>query len=84
MFVLLGGALGGDVQWILWTLAALLLWVTPWFTSMEGFVVAPEHFVERHGLVVIVALGESIVVIGAAADLELDAGPYSWFCWRWA
>lgn len=74
VFVLLGGALGGDIQWILWTLAALLLWVTPWFTSMEGFVVAPEHFVERHGLVVIVALGESIVVIGAAADLELDAG----------
>lgn len=72
--VLVGGALGGDTQWILWTLAALLLWVPSWFTPMEGFVVVPEHFVERHGLVVIVALGESIVVIGAAAELELDAG----------
>jgi len=72
--VLVGGALGGDVQWILWALAGLLLWFTPWFTSTEGFVIAPEHFVERHGLVVIVALGESIVVIGAAASLELDAG----------
>ena len=38
--------------------AALLLWVTPWFTSTEGFVIAAEHFVERHGLVVIIALGE--------------------------
>jgi low temperature requirement protein LtrA len=72
--VLIGGALGGDVQWVLWALAAILLWVTPWFTSTEGFVIAPEHFVERHGLVIIVALGESIVVIGAAASLELDAG----------
>ncbi len=73
-FVLVGGALGGDTQWVLWTLAALLLWAPSWFTPMEGFVVVPEHFVERHGLVIIVALGESIVVIGAAAQLELDAG----------
>jgi low temperature requirement protein LtrA len=72
--VLAGGALGGDAQWVLWALAAVLLWFTPWFTSTEGFVIAAEHFVERHGLVVIVALGESIVVIGAAASLELDAG----------
>ena len=42
---------------------------------MEGFVVSVPHFVERHGLVVIVALGESVVVIGAgAAGLPLDAG----------
>jgi len=65
--VLLGGALGGDAQWILWSLAATLLWATPWFTSVEGFVISSSHFVERHGLVIIVALGESIVVIGAGA-----------------
>jgi low temperature requirement protein LtrA len=74
MLLLVGGALGGDVQWVLWALAALLVWLTPWFTSVEGFVVQPRHFVERHGLVIIVALGESIVVIGAASDLELDPG----------
>lgn len=72
--VLVGGALGGAVQWVLWSLAAALVWITPWLTSTEGFVIAPEHFVERHGLVVIVALGESIVVIGTAADLDLDLG----------
>ena len=73
--VLVGGGLGGDAQWIAWLVAATLLWVTPWLTTVEGFVVSPAHFVERHGLVVIVALGESIVVIGAgAAGLELDAG----------
>jgi low temperature requirement protein LtrA len=73
--VLAGGALGGDAQRVLWTLTAILLWVTPWLTTVEGFVVAVAHFVERHGLVVIVALGESIVAIGAAAaELELDTG----------
>ena len=73
--VLVGGAFGGDAQWIIWTAAAMLLWVTPWFTTVEGFVISSAHFVERHGLVIIVALGESIVVIGAgAAGLELDLG----------
>ena len=75
VLVLVGGALGGDAQWILWALAAAMLWVTPWFAGLEGFVVSVPHFVERHGLVVIVALGESVVVIGAGvAGLELDAG----------
>jgi low temperature requirement protein LtrA len=65
--VLVGGAAGGGLQHALWAAAALLLWFTPWFTSTEGFVIAAEHFCERHGLVIIVALGESIVVVGAAA-----------------
>jgi low temperature requirement protein LtrA len=72
--VLAGGAFGGAVQWALWGVAAALLWISPWFTSVEGFVIAAEHFVERHGLVIIVALGESIVVLGAGTvDLALDA-----------
>ena len=71
--VLAGGIAGGRAQDVLWLVAALLLWVTPWFTSVEGFVIAAEHFVERHGLVIIIALGESIVVIGvAAAGVPLD------------
>jgi low temperature requirement protein LtrA len=71
--VLVGGIAGGRVQEVLWLAAALLLWVTPWFTSTEGFVIAAEHFVERHGLVVIIALGESVVVVGAgAAGIPID------------
>ena len=71
----IGGSLGDDPQWILWALAGILLWFTPRVTTVEGFVVSVSHFVERHGLVVIVALGESIVVIGTgAAGLALDPG----------
>jgi low temperature requirement protein LtrA len=70
-----GGAVGGEVQWALWALAAALLWVSPSFASTEGFVIAASHFVERHGLVIIVTLGESIVVLGAGtAELDLDPG----------
>ena len=73
--LIVGGALGGTPQWVLWTIAAALLWVTPLLTTTEGFVVSPSHFVERHGLVIIIALGESIVVIGAGASgLAVDAG----------
>ncbi|HEY6415080.1 MAG TPA: low temperature requirement protein A [Acidimicrobiales bacterium] len=73
--VLTGGALGGAAQEALWTLTAVLLWASPWVTTVEGFVISVAHFVERHGLVVIIALGESIIAIGAAAaELELDAG----------
>jgi low temperature requirement protein LtrA len=73
--VLFGGSLGEDPQWILWAVAGILLWFTPRFTTVQGFVVSVSHFVERHGLVVIVALGESIVVIGTgAAGHALDEG----------
>ena len=34
----------------------------------------PGHFAERHGLIVIIALGESIVAIGVGADAGVDAG----------
>ena len=75
ILVLIGGALGGDVQSVLWALCAVLLWLTPQVTTVEGFVVSVSHFVERHGLVVIIALGESIVVVGTgAAGLPIDRG----------
>ena len=35
---------------------------------------SPSHFAERHGLIVIIALGESIVAIGVGAEAGVDAG----------
>jgi low temperature requirement protein LtrA len=75
--VIIGGALGGTAQAVLWTVAAVLEWSTPWLGNRESqssFVIAPGHFVERHGLVVIVAIGESVVAGGiGAAGLAVDA-----------
>jgi low temperature requirement protein LtrA len=73
ILVLIGGAVGGNVQSVLWALCAVMLWLSPQVTSVEGFVVGVSHFVERHGLVVIIALGESVVVVGTgAAGLPID------------
>ena len=64
---------GGTTGYLLWAAAFALEWVTPLVTGIGGFRVGPAHFVERHGLLVIVALGESIVAIGiGAAGLPVD------------
>ncbi len=77
LLVVVGGALGGTAQAVLWTVAALLEWSTPWLGNRESqsaFQIAPAHFVERHGLVVIVAIGESVVAGGiGAAGLAVNA-----------
>jgi low temperature requirement protein LtrA len=71
--VIAGGAIGGTAQYVLWALAFALEWVTPKLIDQGTFEIAPSHFVERHGLVVIVAIGESIVAIGiGAAGLDVD------------
>src|SRR5919201_1912712 len=53
--VLAGGIAGGTAQYILWAIAVALEWSTPRLISTEGFMIGASHFVERHGLVVIVA-----------------------------
>ncbi len=72
LLVVLGGALGGDAQAVLWTAGFVLEWL---LTSGGGFRIGPAHFVERHGLLVIVAIGESIVAsgLGASGDQTIDA-----------
>ena len=63
----------GPAAYALWAAAFALEWFTPRLSGTGGFRIAPAHFVERHGLVVIVALGESVVAIGiGAAGLPVD------------
>ncbi|MFE3195974.1 low temperature requirement protein A [Nocardia sp. NPDC059240] len=65
VFVLAGGIADGWARAAWWSAAIVLQIVTPYITRVEGFVVRASHFCERHGLVVIIALGESVVAIGA-------------------
>ena len=46
----------------------------PYFFGAEGWILVPEHFAERHGLIIIIALGESIVAIGVGAEQALTVG----------
>ena len=64
----------GVAQGALWGLALFLDMGGPYFFGSEGWRLVPEHFAERHGLIVIIALGESIVAIGLGAEHELTLG----------
>lgn len=68
-------SLDSDLEYAVWGLALFLDMIGPYFFGAEGWRLAPEHFAERHGLILIIALGESIVAIGVGlGSLELDAG----------
>jgi low temperature requirement protein LtrA len=75
-FLLLGAGLSdGTPQTVLWIAAIAVNYAGPYLTGVAGFTVHPGHFVERHGLVVIIALGESVVAIGAVGDdITVDWG----------
>ena len=74
LVVVAGGALGGTAQYVLWALAFVFEWLTPFARRPSGFAIGAAHFVERHGLVVLVAIGESVVAIGiGASHLPVDA-----------
>jgi low temperature requirement protein LtrA len=65
--ILAAGLVGGSARWVLWGAAAALILVPSLRSPDPRFELAPGHFVERHGLVVIVALGESVVAAGIGA-----------------
>ena len=66
--------LDGLPQGGLWALALLLDMGGPYLFGAEGWKLVPGHFAERHGLILIIALGESIVAIGVGAEHGVDAG----------
>ncbi len=75
VLLLLAGFTDGAAQWLLWAAAFALHWITPIFTAIPGFHIRAAHFVERHGLIVLIALGESIVAVGIGlTGLGLRAG----------
>jgi low temperature requirement protein LtrA len=67
-------AFDGLPQAALWVLALALDFGGPYLFGIEGWQLVPGHFAERHGLIIIIALGESIVEIGAGAAGRLDLG----------
>lgn len=67
-------ALDGPLQAGLWALALVLDLLGAYIGGGRGWRLSPGHFAERHALVIIVALGESIIALGLGAPRELDAG----------
>jgi low temperature requirement protein LtrA len=73
-FLLAASGVDGWLQGALWALALVFDMGYPFFFRSEGWRLVPHHFAERHGLIIIIALGESIVAIGVGAGPEVDAG----------
>jgi low temperature requirement protein LtrA len=65
----------GDQRIAVWVIALAIDYLGPAVIGMgRGWRIAPEHFAERYGLIVLIALGESIIAIGLGAGFELGIG----------
>jgi low temperature requirement protein LtrA len=64
-----------DARIAVWAVALAVDYLGPVVIGMgRGWRVAPEHFAERFGLIILIALGESIIAIGVGAGFELGTG----------
>jgi low temperature requirement protein LtrA len=73
--LVLAGFLDGNERIAVWVVALAIDYLGPAVIGMgQGWRIAPEHFAERHGLIILIALGESMIAIGAGAGFVLGAG----------
>jgi len=63
--VIAAGFVNGAARYGLWSLAIAVQVVTSFLGTGRSFNIRVNHFVERHGLLLLITLGESIVAIGA-------------------
>jgi low temperature requirement protein LtrA len=73
-FLVAAALTDSTLQGSLWLIALMLDMGGPLVIDATGWRLVPGHFAERHGLIVIIALGESIVAIGVGAGAIVDAG----------
>jgi low temperature requirement protein LtrA len=59
-----GAVLGGPAQTALWALAVVVDYSGIYLSGADWRLPAPRHFAERYGLIVLIALGESLIAVG--------------------
>jgi low temperature requirement protein LtrA len=73
--ILAAGFVDDPAKSVIWIAALTVGFIGPLLGGIGGWRLAPAHFVERHGLIVIIAIGESLVAIGVGArSTDLDSG----------
>ncbi len=73
--ILAAGFVEGGLKPLLWLAALAVGLFGPLLGGMSGWRVQPAHFVERHGLIVIIAIGESLIAIGLGeSSIGLSTG----------
>ena len=68
--IIVAGFVDGGLKPMLWLAALAVGLFGPLLGGMGGWRVQPAHFVERHGLIVIIAIGESLIAIGLGARAQ--------------
>jgi low temperature requirement protein LtrA len=75
LLLVVAGLVDGPLRTLCWVVAIGLDLGGLYIQGVEGWRVEAGHLAERHGLIIIIALGESIVEIGVGAEGHaLDAG----------
>ncbi len=70
--LVVAGFLEGKGRIAVWVVALAIDYLGPVLIGVgRGWMVAPEYFAERHGLIILIALGESLIAIGVGAGFEL-------------
>ena len=73
--LVVAGFLDGDARIAVWIVSLVVDYFGPVVIGVgRGWHVAPEHFAERYALIILIALGESLIAIGAGAGFDLDTG----------
>jgi low temperature requirement protein LtrA len=72
LMILAAAFVDSPLREAIWAAALLLDFAGPLLQGSGGWHVSPRHFSERHGLIIIIALGESIVSLGIGGHLDLD------------
>ncbi|TMD84531.1 MAG: low temperature requirement protein A [Chloroflexi bacterium] len=75
VLLLVAGFTPGGIRVLLFALGFVLHWITPFLIPQSSFTIRAGHFVERHGLILLIALGESVVTVGIGLGvIELPLG----------
>jgi low temperature requirement protein LtrA len=73
VLAVVGAAFGGDTQIWLWLAAVAVDYFGTHAIGATGWRLrSAAHFAERHGLIIIIALGESIVAVGVGVNGKLS------------
>ena len=70
--MLLAAAVSDRWAWVCWLGAVVVLALAVVLRRESGFTIRIDHFAERHQLIIIIALGETVVATGAGAQGRLQ------------
>ena len=76
VLVLVGGFVGADVRVWFWLAAIVVNFISTRAAGNVEYQIVPSHFAERHGLFVIIVLGEALIAIGVGVVGQAGSTPF--------